>query len=34
MSPEPKTLLYCRHVSPRGRHCHMLLDQMHLAAKG
>jgi hypothetical protein len=27
MSPEPKTLLYCQHVSPRGRHCHMLLDQ-------
>jgi hypothetical protein len=27
MSSEPKTPLHCQHVSPRGRHCHMLLDQ-------
>ena len=34
MSPESQTALYCQHVSPKGRHCHMLLDPNSISAKG
>jgi len=34
MSSEPKTLLHCHHISPRGRRCHMLLDQNQISSNG
>src|SRR3989440_7576256 len=26
--------LYCQHLSPKGRRCHMLIDEHHLPANG